>query len=177
VGGLIALVPTFAVIGLGLAQVRWTRRTIAWCGLAIVAGGVMMFALAVSGETHLTKFLSGDTASITETIQRKLETNIRVLGLTTWAWMVPIVLIFMARVLVVGKAGRWVFGRRNDVRLAFAGILAVGVVGALVNDSGVVITAISFIYVGAILALLFLRQPFAEPDVLDPTPLAEMSSP
>ena len=177
VGGLIALVPTFAVIGLGLSRVRWTRRTIAWCGFAVVAGGAMMFALAVSGETHLTKFLSGDSASITETIQRKLETNLRVLGLTTWAWMVPIVLIFMARVLVVGKAGRWVFGRRNDVRLAFAGILAVGVIGALVNDSGVVITAISFIFVGSILALLFLRQPFAEPAVLEPVPLAEVSSP
>ena len=169
VGGLIALVPTFAVIGVGLVGVRWTRRTVLWTAVAVAVGGAAMLALAATGETHLTKFLSGDSASIVETIQRKLETNIRVLGLTTWAWMVPIVIIFMVRVLVVGKAGRWVFGARRDVRLAFAGILAVGVVGALVNDSGVVITAISFIYVGAMLALLVLRQPYAPPEVLEPS--------
>ena len=168
VGGLIALVPAFAVLGVSLIGVRWTRRTIILCGIGIGIAGAAAIALASTGETHLTKFLSGDSASITETIQRKIETNIRVLGLTTWSWMVPIVLIFMFRVLVLGHAGRWVFGGRRNLRLAFAGVLAVGVIGALVNDSGVVITAISFLYIGAMLALLLLRQPFAEPEVLLP---------
>ncbi len=168
VGGLIALVPAFAVLGVSMVGLKWTRRTIAWCALGIAVAGTAAIALASRGETHLSKFLKGDSASITETIQRKIETNIRVLGLTTWSWMVPIVLIFMFRVLVIGHAGRWVFGGRRNLRLAFAAVLAVGVIGALVNDSGVVITAISFLYIGSMLALLMLRQPFSEPEILGP---------
>jgi hypothetical protein len=48
--------------------------------------------------------------------------------------------------------------------------LAAGVLGWLVNDSGVVITALFFVYIGAYLTLIVIADRSPGPELLDPDP-------
>jgi hypothetical protein len=125
--------------------------------------------MSLSGtETHLTSFLSdGDEAWAT--IERKLETNWRVLRVTTWSWMVPIIVAFLVAALFPRGRSRIRLGG-TALRATFLGIIAVGVVGAALNDSGVVITAMALIYVGTFLVLILERRPFEDPVVFPPDP-------
>ncbi len=169
VGGALTLVPVYGIVLAVWAGMRFTPRNVVLLGLA----GLGVFALlaagmAISGtETHLTSFLSdGDGAW--DTIRRKLETNWRVLRITTWAWMVPIVVAFLVAAMFPRGRSRIRMGG-TSLRATFLGIIAVGTVGAALNDSGVVITAMALIYVGTFLVLILERRPFADPIVIEPT--------
>ena len=168
VGGALTLVPVYGVVFAVLAGMRFSLRNVALLVLAGAATFALLAgAMALTGtETHLTSFLSdGDGAW--DTIRRKLETNWRVLRITTWAWMVPIVVAFLVAAMFPRGRSRIRMGG-TPLRATFLGIIAVGVVGAALNDSGVVITAMALIYVGTFLVLILERRPFADPELIEP---------
>lgn len=169
VGGVLTLIPVYGIVFASWLGIRLSlRNAVIGAVLVGVAFGGLALAFSLSGsETHLTSFLSGDWDAAWSTIRRKLETNWRVLRITTWSWMVPIIVAFLVAALFPRGDSRIRLGR-SGLRATFLGILAVGVLGAALNDSGVVITAMSLIYVGTFLILILERRPFAEADVIEP---------
>ncbi|MET0740973.1 MAG: hypothetical protein ABWZ26_05390 [Candidatus Nanopelagicales bacterium] len=148
-GGVIALVPAFAVLGMLAAGIRLSWRRLA----LVLAAGVVAVAIvstldylrSEADRTHLGRFvadvLDGDAWVV---VQRKLEANLNLLQSSVLTWLVPVVIAFL-----------WFLLRRprGQLRRAFlvvptlyAGLIAVlvlGVVGGLVNDSGVAVPAMA----------------------------------
>jgi len=148
-GGVLALVPAFGTLGIMV-----TGRRMSWMRLAGLFGvGVLVVGLIAfldylrpeADRTHLGRFVdslvSGDAASI---IQRKMEANVSLLTTSVLTLMVPLVLIFLA-FLVRRPSGLlpWTFVRVPTLRSGLFAVLVLGVVGALVNDSGVAIPAMA----------------------------------
>jgi hypothetical protein len=148
-GGVIALVPAFAVLGMLAAGIRLSWRRLALvlaAGIAAVAIVSTLDYLRPTDErTHLGRFvadvLDGGAWVV---VQRKLEANLNLLQSSVLTWLVPVVVAFL-----------WFLLRRprGPLRRAFivvptlyAGLVAVlvlGVVGGLVNDSGVAVPAMA----------------------------------
>jgi hypothetical protein len=177
VGGILTLVPVF-----GLTWYVLSGRRVTWKAVA-VAVAVTLAALAVAtaadllrpaeSRTHLGRFagdVGEDRGTFLTTVSRKWETNVRVFGQTIWTWMVPIAAGFMIYVLVVAKGWRRLLPPRSALRAGVVGTLGAGVLGWLVNDSGVVVTALMFVYVGPYLTLLALERERDEPVWLAPAP-------
>jgi glycosyltransferase involved in cell wall biosynthesis len=180
VGGILTLVPVFA-----LTWYVISGRRLSWKAVG-VALAVTVAALAVATavdllrpaaeRTHLGRFVTDvgdDEGTFLTTVTRKWETNVRVFGQTIWTWMVPIAAGFMIYVLVVARGWRRLLPPRSALRAGVVGTLAAGVVGWLVNDSGVVVTALMFVYVGPYLTLLALARERDEPVWLAPAPAVE----
>jgi hypothetical protein len=87
---------------------------------------------------------------------RKEATNLRVARASVWTWMVPIIAGFMLFLLVLGRRWAELLPPRSARRQAVVAALAAGLVGFAVDDSGVVVTALVFVYLGPFLLLLAL---------------------
>jgi len=170
-GGALALIPVSLVaIALWAGSRLRLRR---W--LALGAGSLaLLVAVAVverwSGGTHISHFLDGSTGSMHATISRKIDSNLRVLRGSVWTWSAVTVVSFV--VVAMGIGGRWRsalrrwFGSAAPWRITLALLVAFGVLGGLVNDSGIAIPAVVAVYAGAFVLLLLRRRPFAPPMVL-----------
>jgi hypothetical protein len=174
VGGILSLVPVYGLVVLALSGRRLTWRTVLIAGTATAV--VLALATGIDllrppdARTHLGRFVADaidDPSSFTTTVSRKWATNLRVFRQSIWTWMVPIVAVFSLYVLVVAKGWRSLLPRGSVLRLGVVAALGLGLLGWLVNDSGVVVTALVFVYVGPFLTLLALdaRQ---EPVLLEP---------
>lgn len=148
-GGVLALVPAFGTLGI-LATGRHMSwgRLLGLFGAGVIVVAVIAFLDYLRPEqdrSHLGRFveamLSGEAASI---VQRKLEANVSLLTNSVLTLMVPLVLIFLA-FLVRRPSGLlpWTFVRVPTLRSGLLSVLVLGVVGALVNDSGVAIPAMA----------------------------------
>jgi hypothetical protein len=110
------------------------------------------------------------------TAARKLATNFRILGTSVWTWMLPIIAIFTLYLLVWEGRFAELLPARSALRAGAVGALACGLLGFAANDSGVIVTALVFVYIGPYLTLLALdheRHP-ATPlpaDAVEPTPV------
>jgi hypothetical protein len=164
VGGILSLVPVYGLVVLALTGRRLTWKTVIVAGVATLA--VLAVATGIdllrppSSRTHLGRFVADsidDTSTFTTTIARKWATNLRVFRQSIWTWMVPIVAVFSLYVLVVAKGWRRLLPRGSVLRLGVVAALGLGLLGWLVNDSGVVVTALVFVYVGPFLTLLALE--------------------
>ncbi|HEX9994681.1 MAG TPA: glycosyltransferase [Acidimicrobiales bacterium] len=165
VGGILTLVPVFALTWYVLSGRRLTWRAVgiavAVTVLALVAATAVDLLRPADERTHLGRFVTDvgdDEGTFLTTVTRKWETNVRVFGATIWTWMVPIAAGFMIYVLVVARGWRRLLPPRSALRAGVVGTLAAGVIGWLVNDSGVVVTALMFVYVGPYLTLLALAR-------------------
>jgi hypothetical protein len=149
-GGVIALVPGFAVLAMGLAGIRLTVRRLAG---VVLLGGATVTAIAVADRlrptpTHLGRFvqqvLDGEAW---EVVLRKADANVSILLVNPWlSSLVPVGVAFLVLVLMrpVGwRAGalELAYARAPALRPAVVGATTALVVGALVNDSGVAVTA------------------------------------
>jgi hypothetical protein len=92
------------------------------------------------------------------TAARKLSTNIRILGTSLWTWMVPIIAIFTIYLLVWERRWTALLPPGSALRAGAVGALATALLGFATNDSGVVVTALVFVYIGPYLTLLALEQ-------------------
>jgi hypothetical protein len=148
-GGVLALVPAFGTLGIMAAgrRMSWARLA-ALFGAGVVVVSVIAFLdylRPATDRSHLGRFVgslvSGDAASI---VQRKLEANLSLLTTSVLTLMVPLVLVFLA-FLVRRPSGLlpWTFVRVPTLRSGLLAVLVLGVVGALVNDSGVAIPAMA----------------------------------
>ena len=175
VGGILTLVPVFGVTVLALSGRRLSWRALGTVALATVAlvgaaTGIDLLRPA-SSRTHLGQFAS-DVANgrhtFVTTIVRKMTTNLHVFSVSIWTWMVPIIAVFGLYVLV--WEGRWaeLLPARSALRVGVIAALAAGLLGFALNDSGVVVTALVFVYIGPFLTLLALHAERGEPVLLSP---------
>jgi hypothetical protein len=148
-GGVIALVPAFGTLWV-LATGR--RMSFLKFGGLLGAGFLVVAAIATldylrpaDSRTHLGRFVQslvdGDAMVI---VQRKMGANLSLLTNSVLTLMVPLVLIFLA--FLVRRPGGllpWTFLRVPTLRAGLFAVLVLGVVGALVNDSGVAIPAMA----------------------------------
>lgn len=163
VGGVLTLVPVFALLIYALTGRRMSWRTLALVGIVTVA--VLAAVTAVDllrpedDRSHLGRYVAdafggGDFWS---TIERKWAVNMRVFG-STWTWVVPITAGLMVYVLALRDGWHRLVPSRSALRAGLLALVAAGVLGWLVNDTGVVITALVFGYIGPYLILLALRE-------------------
>lgn len=181
VGGILTLVPVFGLTVLALSGRRLTWRTVA--GVAVAAVAVLALATAVDllrppdARTHLGRLAANTrhhgVGELFTTVARKAEANVRLLRLTPWSWVVPVIVGFLLYVLVPRRKWAELLPPRSPLRLGVLAALAAGALGFAVNDSGVVVFALVLVELGPLLAILALDrgsgpQPGA-PILLEPT--------
>jgi hypothetical protein len=150
-GGVIALVPAFAVLGLLAAglSVSWQRLA-----LFTLVGGLVVAVLAwvdylrpVGDRTHFGRFVAdlvdGDAWVV---VQRKLEANASLLTRSVFTLLVPLALLFVWWLLrrPTGPL-RTAFDAVPTLRPGLVAVLTLGVIGGLVNDSGIAIPGMASI--------------------------------
>ncbi len=178
VGGVLTMVPVFGLLVLALSG-----RTLSWRAVAVMAGATVLVLALVTGidllrpaeqRTHLGRFVTdaGD-GDLWTTISRKWSTNVSLFGRTIWTWMVPITSAFLVYVLVIAGGWQRLLPPRSALRAGVVATVFAGLLGWLVNDSGVVVSALVFVYVGPFLTLLALHSEMGEPLLLPPTRRAE----
>ncbi|MDT7545405.1 MAG: hypothetical protein QOE99_1515 [Actinomycetota bacterium] len=151
VGGVLALVPAYALLVLLLAG--W-KVNIARLALAAVAGGLVVAAFAIADharpadqQTHLGRFvgqvLDGSAGGV---LQRKAEANLSLLFHSPVTALLPLVVAFL---LVLFLRPPPVLRRTLDLSPAWrAGLLAVVTasgLGFLLNDSGAAVPALAIV--------------------------------
>lgn len=163
VGGVLTMVPVFGLVLFVMTGRRVSWKAVVVAGLATLAVLALVTAVdlarAPEDRTHLGRFAAGigEDDSFLTTIQRKWSTNVRLLGRTIWTWMVPIAAAFMVYVLVIARGWQRLLPVGSPLRAGVIGTLVAGVVGWLVNDSGVVVSALVFVFLGPYLTLLALQ--------------------
>lgn len=165
VGGILTLVPVFGLMLLTLAGRRVSWRTAA--GVAAVTLVLLGIATGIDllrpagSRTHLGRLVSqvADRGwePLTTTISRKASVNFRTYR-SPWAWTVPIVAAYMLYVLAWARGWSRLLPAGSALRAAVVGVLATGLLGYAVNDSGIVVTALVFVYIGPFLTLLALDR-------------------
>jgi hypothetical protein len=148
-GGVLALVPAFAVLGMLMTRGRISWKRLAVALLAAVAV-VAAFAFAdylrpAADRTHLGRFvqdlLDGHAGTV---IVRKGQANLRVLRTSVLAGAVP-----LAALAIAVLAGRpWgglgqAFENRPQLRGGLVATAVMAVIGFAVNDSGIAIPAMA----------------------------------
>ncbi|MEP7053827.1 MAG: hypothetical protein ABI912_01090 [Actinomycetota bacterium] len=149
-GGVLALVPAFAVLALLLSGRRISFRLAAAIGLAAVAV-VAVFALAdyarpAASQTHLGRFagqlLHGGAGDV---IMRKARANLRLLTHSAVTFVVPVAVAAASLVLLrPPPALRRALEAVPALRAGLISVLVMGVAGFVFNDSGVAIPALAF---------------------------------
>ena len=176
VGGILTLVPV-----IGLTLIAFSGRRISWKTVAVLAGltvAVLGAALVVDllrppeARTHLGRVITdvhrAGGSSFLTTVARKMATNLRVLKTTVWSWLVPIIAAFLLYLLIWERRMGRLLPRGSPLRIGVIAALGAGLLGFAVNDSGVVITALVYLYLGPFLALLALEAQRGEPELLEP---------
>ncbi len=172
VGGILALVPVYALFCTALIGGRLTRR--AWLLAAVATAAVLGLAVAVDllqplgARTDLSDFVDGlfgtGTHGATTTITRKLSANFAFVGHTVWTWMLPVVLVFGAWVLAGSQRRARVVPPGSPLRLGVTAVAALALLGFLVNDSGPLVIALALSFVGPLFVILLAEpQPAEQP--------------
>jgi hypothetical protein len=153
VGGVLALVPAFAVLGWTVAGVRvsWRRAGLA-AAAAVTAGAllaVLDYARPARSRTHLGRFV-GELAHgrAWTTLHRKAASDLALLGHSWLTLLVPLLVVLAAwailrpaRRVAVTAAGA------PMLRPTLIAVLVMAVVAAVVNDSGVAIPPVAALIV------------------------------
>ncbi|MEZ5322560.1 MAG: glycosyltransferase [Microthrixaceae bacterium] len=130
-GGVLSFLPVFA----GLLAL-WAGVRVTW--LRAIVGGLLCVAAVVAfvwwegrtgGDGHVSRFAQGGLPGMWDTIVRKGATNLRVMRITFWTWMVPIIVVFIVGSLTAGGGWRRWFGNAREWGVTFSGLLAFGVIG------------------------------------------------
>jgi hypothetical protein len=167
VGGMLALAPAAGLTFVLLCGRRAGPRALA----AIMGGSLVVLALFAgidlarpeSERTHLGRLLEAVSKRgpepLLDAAGRKLSSNLAIFYLSPWSWAVPLVVASVAVVL-----WRWDGLARTMPRLrsALLGALLLGVLGTVVNDSGVVVAALVLVWVlpaAALAALELANRP------------------
>jgi hypothetical protein len=170
VGGILTLVPVFGLTVLVLSGRKVGPRALVTAGIVTVvalalATGIDLLRPAAT-RTHLGR-LVGDIGkdgfgAFTTTVNRKLAVNFRSYK-SPWSWAVVIIAVYMLYVLGWARGWRDLLPSGSALRAGVVGALAAGLLGYAVNDSGVVVTAVVFVYLGPFLTMLALVREREEP--------------
>jgi hypothetical protein len=151
VGGVLALVPAYAVVLLLLGGVRMRWRTVLIIGV-VTLGALAVFAAVdlarpEESRTHLGRLVSrlgGDDGSggFATVLQRKAQTNVSILVSSVWTLIIPAAIAFLA--FLTWRQPRLLRHLQSTVpglRAALVGGLVAGLLGFALNDSGVAVPA------------------------------------
>ena len=176
VGGILTLVPV-----MGLTLIAFSGRRISWrtvAALIAITVAALGAALVVDllrppeARTHLGRVVTdvhnAGGSSFLTTVARKTATNLRVLQGTVWSWLVPIIGAFLLYLLIWERRMGRMLPRGSPLRIGVIAALGAGLLGFAVNDSGVVITALVYLYLGPYLTLLALDAQRGDPELLEP---------
>jgi hypothetical protein len=149
VGGVLALVPAFVALALLLAGVRlsWGKAVVSLAGAVAVVGllGALDYARPATHRTHLGRFvgqlLHGGAWTV---VRRKGVADLNLLTHSALTLLVP-ALVLAAAWLVGQPPGvlRRTFERTPVLRPTLIATLAMAVIAAVVNDSGVAVPAVA----------------------------------
>jgi hypothetical protein len=165
VGGILTLIPVFGLLLLAFSGRRLRLRTV----VTVAALAVVVLAAATgldllrpeSSRTHLGQ-LASDIRSqglepLTTTASRKLATNLRTYK-SVWMWVIVIIALYMAFFVAWGRLWARMLPKGSALRAGVVAVLAAGLAGNFLNDSGAVVTALVFVYMGPLMTLLALRH-------------------
>lgn len=152
VGGTISVVAGLAVTLLALTGARIDLRRLVGVGL-LTAGVLAVFGVLdvrrdPQDQTHLGRLINqtfGDegVAGLSTVIERKINANLNILLSSVWSLVIPAALAFLAFLIYrPPRFLRTLFHRIPGMRACVVGVLATGVIGGLVNDSGIAIPAV-----------------------------------
>ena len=165
VGGILSLVPVFGLLLAALASGRVTWRMLVLAGaagvVAFVAAAFIDYLRPIESRTHLGELVADLRSQgfdpLWTTMSRKVKGNLRTVS-SPWTWTVPIITAYVLWMLNWAKGWQRLLPKGSALRAAALGILAVGIVGNVVNDSGIVVTAVVFVYLGPLLTLVAMRS-------------------
>jgi hypothetical protein len=166
VGGILSMVPAFAVTAVLILgwRVRW--KTVVWSivGLAVVLAGFTALDMSRAPErrTHLGRLVEriqdrgiGDFVVV---VQRKLGDNIGSLRNSIWGLVLPITLVLVF--WLIKKAPerlRAVSDAVPETRIAGIGLAIVATLGYALNDSGIAVPAVMLVIAIAAFVWLLVR--------------------
>lgn len=165
VGGVIALVPALGITFLLLLGRKPTLRVILLVGggALVALGAFLLLDLSrpPDARTHLGRLFEDiqgrGGGAFFEAVGRKVDTNLRVFRSTIWTYLVPPALGVMAW-LLIRPGGRWreLAVSYPKLRAGLIGGLLLGVLGFSVNDSGIVVPAMTLSFLVPLSLLLHL---------------------
>ncbi len=178
VGGILTLVPVFGLLLFSLSGRRLTARTVVLVGgataLVLAAATAVDLARPPESRTHLGRFASDlfedGLSELTDTFLRKQGANFRILQVSIWTWMIPIVAGFLLYVLVYERRWASLLPRGGAMRAGVVAVISGSLLGFLANDSGPIVIALFFAYLGPFLTLIALDEKWGQPQLLAPTP-------
>ena len=89
---------------------------------------------------------------------------------SVWCWVVVIIAFYLLYVLIWQRHGLRMLPRGSALRACVAATLAASIIGNLLNDSGVVVTALVFVYLGPFITLLAIDHDEPAPVLVAPDP-------
>jgi hypothetical protein len=170
-GGVLAGVPALFVVWLVARNVRVRLGMVVAVGAAaaLASAGLMFLDMLrpPARRTHLgalaARIRDEGLDPLVTIVRRKGEANLHLLIGTRWTWVVPLTAALLA---LLFWRGRGLLGgtlaRRPLLRAGLFGSLAAGIVGMLVNDSGIAIPAMTLILTVPFFVLVGLDELDAE---------------
>lgn len=166
VGGVLASVPAYGVVLFGLMHIRPRLRAafsiLGALTVAIVGFSLIDLARPPETRTHLGRLLESignkGLGPLVDVVTRKADSNFSVLTSSVWALLVPVVLAFVAY-LVLRPPGhlRVMQDAIPELRPSLHGLLVAGVLGFALNDSGIAIPGMMLGVLNPVLVYLAVR--------------------
>lgn len=174
VGGTLSVVPGVIVLVCMLAGVRLTLRRLVLIGVAtlavLAAFGISDYARPAEQRTHLGRLIDqtlGDEglSGLATVLERKVSANLSILTSSVWTAVIPAAIAFLG--FLIWRPPRFLRSLLTTLpglRACLVATLVVGVLAALLNDSGIAIPAVMLTLLLPYLGYLVLRPvPAAQP--------------
>ena len=151
VGGILAIVPGFAVVLALLTGIRLSWRRLALLGVATVAilgaFGVVDLMRPPERRGHLGRLLDqtfgdGGASGFATVVERKVNANLSILVSSVWSIVIPVAFAFLAFLIWRPPGAMASLLRLPGLRAFLVGSLATCALAALLNDSGIAIPGI-----------------------------------
>jgi hypothetical protein len=181
VGGILSLIPALGILLFLLAgrRLNWKTLGILAAATLVALGGVIGYEALQPADhrDHIGRFFLGSagSGSFWTTISRKLSTNLSVLTSSSWSHLLPVIGAFVVTVLLLERGRRHLLPKGSAERAGFIGLLAVAVLGYAANDSGALVAALVFVYLGPYVGLLALAEPVGPDELLAAFPAGRSS--
>jgi glycosyl transferase family 2 len=182
IGGTVALAAVLPVTWLSLAgrRIKWWGWTTAIVFPLVVAVGAALIDLArpPGSRTHLGRFasdlLAGRT-TVRATVARRLATDLHYFKT---GWNVAIVVLAALLLVGLGYGRRWtgLLPTGSAARTGAVAALAVGLLGSVLEDSGSIVVAMVFVFLGPWLVLRALEHERPPPALIRPAATAAATS-
>ena len=166
VGGVLSMVPAYAIATTGLLGLRIRVRTVLIAGgatvLALVGATLVDLARPKAHQSHLGRLVSstreGGWHSFSVVVERKLSSNLDALWPSQWTIMAPIVFALLMCAVWQSPGGlRALLERVPSLRPALVGFAVLAVLGFALNDSGIPIPGVMVGVLTPVLIVVLIR--------------------